>query len=59
LAACEVSLEICFFHLFTSRNLSSWGFNFTEVLFTATLSHACALNFRTAFNLFSVTVYML
>jgi hypothetical protein len=58
LAACEVSLEICLLHLFTSYMSSSWTADSTEILFTVPLCPACIITFRTAFKSFSFTVNM-
>jgi hypothetical protein len=58
LDVCEVSLEICLLRLFISWKSSPWAVDSTEVLFTAPSYPACALTFKTAFSLFSVTVYM-
>jgi hypothetical protein len=46
LAVCEVLLQICLLHLFTSWKLSTWAIDSTEVLFTTPLCPACALTFR-------------
>jgi hypothetical protein len=37
LAVCEVSLETCLLHIFTSWKSSSWAVDSTEVLFAVTL----------------------
>jgi hypothetical protein len=47
LAVCEVLLETCLLHLFTSWK-SSWVVDSTEVLFTAPLYPSYALIIRTA-----------
>jgi hypothetical protein len=58
LAVYEVSLETCLLRLFISWKSSPGVVDSNEVLLTASLYPACALIFRTAFSLFSVTVHM-
>jgi hypothetical protein len=55
---CEILMEICLFHLFTSGNSSSWAIDSTDVLFPAAVCSAYALAFRMAFISFIVTAYM-
>jgi hypothetical protein len=49
LAVCEVLLQTCLLHLFTSWK-SSWAIDSTEVLFNAPLCPASALHLQDGFQ---------